>query len=107
MKTLLNSVLVASLAVLSFAVGAPAHASVELAANYGCVNCHGAYPRGESPSFEQLADKMAKYKGDDAALAQKVAEYRTGEPLEHIDAHERLSTEAATRLLRWLTEGGK
>ncbi|NCP41792.1 MAG: hypothetical protein GW848_15090 [Rhodoferax sp.] len=106
MKTLLNSV-AAAVAALTVVVCAPAQASAQLAADYGCVNCHGAYPRGESPSFEQLAGKMAKYKGDAAALAQKVAKYRTGEPLEHIDAHERLSLEAATRLLRWLADGAR
>jgi len=104
MKWFCNPAAIA-IACLMVPVCAPTFASMPMAADYGCVNCHGAYPRGELPSLEQLAGKMAKYKGDDAALAQKVAKYRTGEPLEHIDAHERLSTEAATRLLRWLAEG--
>lgn len=93
----------------TLALAAPAQAagSAAMAAEYGCVNCHGSYPRGESPSLERLAEKMAKYKGDDAGLAQKVTSYRTGKALEHIDAHERISLEAATALLRWLAEGGK
>lgn len=107
MKIRLNSVVLASLGAAAFAAWSPAHASAQLAAQYGCINCHGAYPRGESPSFEQLAAKMGKYKGDDAALAQKVAKYRTGEALEHVDAHERLSITAATALLRWLADGAK
>lgn len=107
MKAFLNSTAVAALAVLTVTTHAPAHASAQLATQYGCVNCHGAYPRGESPSFEKLATKMGKYKGDEAALAQKVAKYRTGEALEHVDAHERLSAEAATTLLRWLADGAQ
>jgi len=97
----------ASAVVLLFSVCAPVHASMQMAVDYGCLNCHGAYPRGEAPSFERLADKLVKYKGDDAALAAKVASYRAGEPMEHIEAHERISLDAATRLLRWLAEGGK
>lgn len=92
---------------LALASPAQALASAALAADYGCINCHGSYPRGESPSLEGLAEKMAKYKGDDAGLAQKVAKYRTGEALEHIDAHERISLETATTLLRWLADGAK
>jgi len=84
-----------------------AQASTQLATEYGCTNCHGVNLRGEAPSFERLAGKLAKYKGDDAALAKKVTSYRTGEAFGHIDAHERISLEAATALLRWLAEGGR
>ncbi len=98
-----QSVLVVALG-LGLASGA--QASAQLATQYGCTNCHGAHLRGEAPSFERLAGKMAKYKGDDGALAKFVADYRAGEILQHIDAHERLSTATATALLRWLAEGG-
>jgi len=92
---------------LSLGMTALAQASAPLATEYGCVNCHGVNPRGEAPSFELLAAKMTKYQGDEAGLSEKVVKYRTGEPLEHIDAHERISAATATVLLRWLAEGGK
>lgn len=97
----------AVLAVAWLSAGTAAQASERMAADYGCFNCHGAHPRGEAPTLAQLADKMAKYKGDDAGLAQKVAKYRTGEALEHVDAHERLSVDAATTLLHWLANGAQ
>jgi cytochrome c551/c552 len=94
-------------AALGLTVLGSAHASAPLVTQYGCLNCHGVHPRGEAPSIERLVEKLGKYKGDDAALAKKVAKYRTGEPLQHIDAHERLSAATATALLQWLAEGGK
>jgi len=103
----LSKFALAALATVMFAAYAPAHASMQMAVQYGCINCHGAHLRGEAPSFERLAEKMAEYKGDEAALAQKVIKYRMGAPLEHIGPHERISAEAATQLLRWLAEGGK
>ncbi len=92
-------------AVAALGVVTLAQASLPLATDYGCINCHGAHPRGEAPTLARLAEKMAKYQGDDAALAQKVARYRSGQALEHVDAHERLSVEAASTLLRWLANG--
>ncbi len=92
---------------LGLGMASGAQANLAMATQYGCTNCHGAQPRGEAPGFERLAGKLAKYKGDDAALVQKVAKYRTGAPLEHIDAHERISAETATALLRWLADGAK
>lgn len=82
-------------------------ANSQLAVDHGCINCHGIPLRGEAPSFERLAEKLGKFKGDETALTKFVAKYRMGEPFEHIAAHERLSPEAATALLNWLAEGGK
>lgn len=84
-----------------------AHASPQLAMDHGCYSCHGANLRGEAPTFERLVGKLGKYKGDVPAQTRFVAKYRTGEPFEHIEAHERLSPEAATALVQWLAEGGK
>jgi cytochrome c551/c552 len=84
-----------------------AHASAQLALDQGCYSCHGANQRGDAPSFERLSGKLAKFKGDVQAQAQFVTKYRAGEPLEHVDAHERLSMEAATALVHWLAEGAK
>ncbi len=97
----------ACLGLAALAMTGTAHASQQLAVEHGCYSCHGSYPRGEAPDFEKLAGKMAKYHGDATALANKVSRFRTGEAFEHIDAHERLSTQTATALLKWLAEGGR
>jgi len=98
---------IACVGLATLALTGSAHGSQQLAVEHGCYSCHGAYPRGEAPNFEKLAGKMAKYQGDATALADKISRYRTGEAFEHIEAHERLSPEAATALLKWLAEGGK
>jgi cytochrome c551/c552 len=92
---------------LGLCLSSGANASPQLALEYGCFSCHGANQRGEAPSFERLAGKLVKYKGNATELADKVSRYRAGKALEHVDAHERLSPETATVLLRWLSEGGK
>jgi len=105
-NTLLSSVCCLSVT-LGFAMPAPALASSALLADYGCINCHGSYPRGDAPTLQGLAEKMAKYRGDEAGLTKKITKFRTGETLEHVDAHERISLEAATQLLHWLADGVK
>ena len=82
-------------------------ASSQLANDMGCYNCHGAYPRGGAPSFEQLAARFAARRGDAAAQQRLADKFRTGELLEHVDAHERISPETALLLIRWLAEGAK
>jgi cytochrome c len=82
-------------------------ASSQLATDMGCTNCHGAYPRGGAPSFERLAERYSKHKGDPAAEARAVDHWRTGEWLEHVDAHERPTPETAKVLMHWLVEGAK
>lgn len=83
-----------------------AQASSALALDKGCYSCHGAVQRGEAPTFEQLASRLSKYRGDAAAEQGKVARFRAGEMGEHIDAHERLTPASAGTLLHWLVEGG-
>jgi cytochrome c len=82
-----------------------AQASSQLAVDKGCYNCHGAHLRGEAPSFERLAAKLGKYKGDLAAEQKTVNKLLVGETLEHIDAHERLTPASAQVLVHWLVEG--
>jgi len=94
-------------AALSLAWVASAEANPQLALEHGCYSCHGANLRGEAPSFERLAGKLAKYRGDAAAQARLVTEYRAGEPFGHIDLHERVSLQTATALVKWLAEGGQ
>jgi cytochrome c551/c552 len=77
------------------------------AIDMGCYNCHGAYRRGEAPSFEQLAAKFGGHKGDAAAEQRLADKWRKGQWLEHIDAHERVGPETARALFHWLVEGAK
>lgn len=50
-------------------LGAPAHASPELAAKSKCMACHQVDKKALGPSFKDIA---AKYKGDSAAEATLV-----------------------------------
>jgi cytochrome c551/c552 len=84
-----------------------AHAGSQLALAHGCYSCHGINQRGEAPPFERLSGRLAKFKGDTLAQAQFVTQYRAGNPLERVDAHERLSAETASALVQWLVEGAK
>ncbi len=98
-----------SLLAASLLLGAatPSHASLQMATEYGCINCHGEARRGESPSLARLSGKLSRLKGDSQAQAQFVAKYQAGKPWERVEAHERISPEIATALVHWLAEGGK
>jgi cytochrome c551/c552 len=91
------------------ALGAPlaSHASWQLAVDMGCYNCHGDQPRGKAPRFERLGARLAGRPGGAAAEQHLMDEFRNGEWLEHVDAHERVSPETAKTLIRWLLEGAK
>lgn len=95
------------IAALATAMSLPAQASWPLASDKGCTNCHGAFRRGDAPSFERLSAKLAQFKGDPGAEQRFVAEYQAGEMFNHVDAHERLSAESAKALIHWLVEGAK
>jgi cytochrome c551/c552 len=100
---------VSATVVFLVALGAPpvSHASWQQAVDMGCYNCHGDQPRGKAPRFERLAARLAGRAGDAAAEQRLFDEFRHGEWLEHVDAHERVSTETARTLIRWLFEGAK
>ena len=82
-------------------------ASSALAVDKGCYNCHGAYPRGDAPSFERLSSRLSRYKGDASGEGKFVNQYLAGEMFQHIEAHERLTPESAGILIHWLVEGAK
>lgn len=84
-----------------------AQASSQLAADKGCYACHGAYRRADAPTLDSLSRRLGRLKGDPAAEQDFVEKYSRGEFLEHIDAHERISRESASRLIHWLVEGAK
>lgn len=83
----------------------PAVASGQLAADMGCYNCHGTPPKKKAPTFPQLAAEFAKDRGDPRALQKRADKLRDGSIFSHVDAHERLSPEAALLLVRWISEG--
>ena len=87
------------------AAPAGAQASPELAVQMGCSNCHGAHRRGDAPDFKHLSEKLAKRKGEPAAVEKFVEHWRAGEFMEHISVHERTSPETAKVLIQWLVEG--
>lgn len=89
------------------AVGVPGQtrAGAELAADYGCYACHGIPARKSAPTFAELAARYAPYR-DDAKAQQRLADkLREGNFFGHVDAHERLSPDAAARLVRWISDG--
>ena len=103
---------VACLVLLAFPVfAAGAAPSLEetrqLAADQGCYNCHGQPPRRNVPSFREIADRYARYRGRlDAATQQQLADrLHHGGAFSHVAAHERLTEAQASQLVRWLVEG--
>ena len=84
-----------------------AQASSSLASDQGCYNCHGSARRGAAPGFERLAAKLSKYKEAPADEPQFVDRFLAGKMGAHIDAHERVSPQAAKILIHWLAQGAK
>ena len=82
-------------------------ASSSLATEMGCYNCHAQPPRADAPSFERLAQKYAKRRGEAGAEQHALDELLRGEPWRRIPAHEHLSPETARRLVHWLFEGAQ
>lgn len=86
---------------------AGALANGQLALDKGCFNCHGEPPKKNSPTFAELAKQYEKYRGDTKAQQMLVEKLRNGSILHHINAHERLSEESATALIRWICDGAR
>lgn len=84
-----------------------AQADSALAVEHGCYSCHGLYLRDEARNFERMASRLSKYQGDVSAEHKFVENFRAGEILSHIDAHERLSAKSAKALVHWLVQGAK
>lgn len=79
----------------------------QLAVDKGCYACHGAYPRGDAPTFDQLSRRLGRLKGDAGREKDFVDAYSKGKMFEHVDAHERISHESASLLIHWLVEDAK
>ena len=83
----------------------PALASMNLALDKGCLSCHGMPPRGNAPTFAQLADRYMPLKGQEDQIAGKIEHLREHHLFGGVPAHERLSVEEAGRFVRWLVDG--
>jgi cytochrome c len=95
------------LALLAGAACLPAHASMNLALDKGCLSCHGTPPRGKAPTIAELATRYAAAKGNEAEIAKLSAHLREHHLFGGVPAHERLSADEAERFVRWLVDGGR
>ena len=83
-----------------------ASASMNLALEQGCLNCHGTPPRGKAPTMDELATRYATAQGNEASIARLSADLRKQHLFGGVADHERLSAEEADRFVRWLADGG-
>lgn len=85
----------------------PAHASMNLALDKGCLSCHGNPPRGRAPTIPELAREYASFRGREADIQRLSAHLREHHLFGGVPAHERLSAEEAEQFVRWLVDGGR
>lgn len=75
-----------------------------LAAQMGCVNCHGAQPRGDAPSFKSLQDRAARGDRDPAKTAdhwlEEIREIGSGG--RGVVVHRQVSDASAKAIAQWL-----
>lgn len=83
-----------------------AQASMNLALDKGCLNCHGTPPKGKAPTLTELAARYASAKGNEAEIEKLSAHLREHHLFGGVPAHERLSADEAERFVRWLVDGG-
>ena len=84
-----------------------AGASSQLALAQGCFSCHGSLPRGDAPTFPQLAARYAHYQEVPEAEVMLAERLREPHRFGSISAHERISEESARALMRWIIQGAK
>lgn len=84
-----------------------AQASMNLALDKGCLNCHGTPPKGKAPPLAELAARYASAKGNEAEIGKLTAHLREHHLFGGVPAHERLSADEAERFVRWLVDGGR
>lgn len=112
MKTARPCLAVVPAAVLALAALQPAQAQSTapsgsaLAAEMGCVNCHGASPRGDAPSFKSLQERAAGRGGDRSGIAAHwVEEMRASSSgWRAIVGHRQVSDATARALTDWLVQ---
>lgn len=82
-------------------------ASMNLALEKGCLNCHGTPPRAKAPTVAMLAERYASASGNESEMRRLAERLREHHLFGGVDAHERLSAEDAERFVRWLVDGGR
>jgi cytochrome c551/c552 len=77
-----------------------------LAADMGCLNCHGTSPRGDAPAFKAMRERAASREGDRSGIAAHwVEEMRaTTSGWRTIVGHRQVSDETARALADWLVQ---
>ena len=75
-----------------------------LAADMGCLNCHGTPPRGDAPTIERLARHSESLRSNDEKIREAAQKLRSRRDAV---AHSQLSQADAERLVRWLADGAK
>lgn len=95
------------LAVAAGVLPGAAGASMNLALDKGCLNCHGTPPRGKAPTIADLAARYAPAQGNEAEMSKLSEHLREHHLFGGVPAHERLSAEEADRFVRWLVGGGR
>lgn len=76
-----------------------------LAADHGCLNCHGVrtHPH-EAPLLKDLAAKIGRRGNEGEAVSHALHEMREKN---RVHGHVFISDEAATEILRWMAQGAK
>lgn len=104
----IGNVAPALLTVVALVLAMPqSQASVQLAFDKGCYNCHGNPPKKNVPPFAKVAEQYGKYRSQPEVEHRLAEKLRTGSIFGHVDAHERLSHDDAEQLVRWLIGGAK
>ncbi|MFD1710550.1 hypothetical protein FVQ98_06785 [Ottowia sp. GY511] len=96
---------VASGLLMALTLAAPvARADANLAANMGCLNCHGSVPRGEAPSFERMKQRAARGNKEPKAIADHwLEEMRaTASGPRAIVGHREVTDRTAQDIVGWL-----
>ncbi len=99
------------IATLAFALAmlaaGPAHAAdgAALAADHGCLNCHGVrtHPH-EALLLKDLAAKIGRRGDGSEAVSHALHEMREKD---RVHGHVFVSDEAANEILRWMAQGAK
>ena len=73
-----------------------------IAAEAGCVNCHGSVPRGDSPTLKHMSEGLVANRVTAQHLLEEMGDSDGG-----IVAHHQLSRENAELIVRWLAAGMK
>ncbi len=76
-----------------------------LAADHGCLNCHGVrtHPH-EAPLLEDLAARIGRRSDENDAVSHALHEMREKRG---VHAHELISDDSALAILRWMAQGAK